>query len=114
MIQSNNQLERWWRFLELVSSQMMTLRNHYETMANVGVTIQTALLAGILTWNIPCSFSLRIVASFVGMFWLLIHVFVRLHLRKHRREVLHYNALYSMLQKWANVPPNSIAPISPQ
>lgn len=112
--QSSNKLEHWLRFLEFKFNHTETHRNHYETMANVGVSVQTALTAGILTWHIPCPLSgpskwlqSCVVALAFFFIWLLINVFVRLQLRNRRLEALHYNALDSALRKWANEPPKS-------
>ncbi len=116
--QSSNQLEPWRHFLELEFSRTETLRNHTETMANAGVTVQIGLTAGILTWDtcwppewVPSILSLApltvVILAFI-VIWLFIHFFVRWQLRSRRLENLRYNALDSTLRKWAGMPPNCI------
>jgi len=106
--QDNYQLEHWWDVLQLKFDHSLTLRNHYETMANFGATVQTGLFAGIFVWNIPCPPTRTVVAIFFGILWLLIHVVIRWQLRNRRFETLQYNALDSALRKWANEHPTNI------
>ncbi len=111
--QSSDKLDRWQHFLELKINHAGNFRNHYETMANVGVTIQIGLFAGILTWHIPYLLSHWVVAFWFVIIWLLIHVFVRWQLRNRRFEAMHYNALDIALQKWANEPLNDLITYTP-
>lgn len=110
----NYKLDHWQDFLKHCFDHQLTLRNHYETMTNFGATVQIGLLAGILTWNFPCTRDILclsthyLIATLFFLFWLLLHILIRWQLRNRRYASLQYNAVDSALRNWAMNPPTWI------